>query len=120
MRHWENYLYYQEKITMGMHHTWFHHLNKKKKHNPLIQKYMDKWIYIIALIWPILTIPQVWMIWVHKNAESISLFTWGAYVLSAILWFIYGVIHKDKAIIFSNILWMIVNIAVLIWTIIYG
>jgi len=102
-----------------MHHTGLNHLNKKINKN-LLKKYMDKWIFIIALIGPLLTIPQVWMIWMNKNAESISLFTWGAYILSAILWLIYGIIHKEKAIIFSNILWMIVNVAVLIGAIIYG
>ncbi len=81
---------------------------------------MDKLIYIVALIWPILTIPQVWMVWVDKNAAWLSLFTWTAYVVSPILWLIYGIVHKEKAIIFSNILWIIVDMAVLTGAIIYG
>ena len=93
--------------------------NKIDSHSIKINNIMDKWIYGIALIWPLLTIPQVWMIWGKQSADSISLFTWGAYVLSAILWLTYGIIHKEKAIIFANILWMIVNIAVFVWAIIY-
>lgn len=107
---------------MWMHHVGIYHLNKKTNKNLLrkyMKKYIDKWIFIIALIWPLLTIPQVLMIRINKNAESISLFTWGAYISSATLWLIYGIIHKEKAIIFSNILWMIVNIAVFIGAIIY-
>lgn len=99
-------------------------LNEKLKQidhdSTKIQRIMDKLIYIVALIWPILTIPQVWVVWVDKNASWLSLFTWTAYVISPILWLIYGIIHKEKAIIFSNILWMIVDLAVLIGAIIYG
>ena len=60
------------------------------------------------------------MVWVDKNAAGLSLFTWTAYVVSPILWLIYGIVHKEKAIIFSNILWIIVDLAVLIGAIIYG
>lgn len=88
--------------------------------NSKIQRIMDKFIFLIALIWPILTIPQVWMVWVEQNAWWISLFTWTAYVVSPSLWLVYGIIHKEKAIIFSNILWIIVDFAVLLWAIIYG
>ena len=84
-----------------------------------LQIMMDKIIYIIALLWPILTIPQIWNIWVEKNASWLSLFTWWAYLASAILWLTYWIIHKEKAIIFANILWTIVNTIVIIWTIIY-
>lgn len=93
--------------------------NKILKHATKWQKIMDKLIYVVALIWPILTIPQVWMVWVEKNSAWLSLFTWTAYVVSPTLWLIYGIVHKEKAIIFSNILWIIVDMAVLVWAIIY-
>ncbi len=95
-------------------------LKNKDNHGTKIQRIMDKLIYLIALVWPILTLPQVYMVWVEKNAAWLSLFTWTAYVVSPILWLIYGIVHKEKAIIFSNILWIIVDLAVLIGAVIYG
>lgn len=102
---------------MSMHNTGLRHLHMKKLSK---KRSMDKIIYVVALIWPILTLPQIWRVWVYKNPSGLSLFTWWAYVLSAILWIVYGIVHKEKVIIFSNILWVIVNLAVLIGTIIYG
>ncbi len=104
-------------VDDALKHSWY---TKNVEGNPAkLKKIMDKLIYGIALIWPILTIPQVWMVWVDKNAAWLSLFTWTAYVVSPTLWLIYGIIHKERAIIFSNILWIIVDIAVLTGASIY-
>lgn len=89
------------------------------KRSSKFERIMHKLIFGIALIWPILTIPQILTIWVEKNASWLSLFTWGAYVISNTCWLIYGIVQKEKAIIFGNILWVIVNTAVTIGVIIY-
>ena len=150
MRHTESHLYHQKEIIMSIHGVWLYHLHLKKrkkqklrskakkiakwlaskmlkeqlkqinKPSTKIQIIMDKLIYIVALVWPLLTLPQVWNVWIDKNAAGLSLFTWAAYVISPILWLIYGIVHKEKAIIFSNILWMTVDLSVLIGAIIYG
>jgi uncharacterized protein with PQ loop repeat len=38
----------------------------------------------------LMTIPQVWTIWVGQQAAGVSILSWGAYLLSAFLWFWYG------------------------------
>jgi len=32
-------------------------------------------------------VPQVWIIWIGHQAAGVSLLSWGAYLLSALLWF---------------------------------
>ena len=38
----------------------------------------------------LMTIPQVLTIWVGQQAAGVSVLSWSAYLLSAILWFWYG------------------------------
>lgn len=43
-----------------------------------------------------MTVPQVWTIWVGRQAASVSLWSWGAYLLSAMLWFWYGLRKRGQ------------------------
>ena len=46
----------------------------------------------------LMTIPQVWTIWVGHQAAGVSVLSWGAYLVSALLWFFYGLERRDPAI----------------------
>lgn len=68
----------------------------------------------------LMTIPQVLTIWIGRQAAGVSLFTWGAYLLSAILWFWYGMRQQDKNIYLPCIGWIALDVAVLVGVIVYG
>jgi uncharacterized protein with PQ loop repeat len=80
---------------------------------------MDKFIFVVGAAAPVFTIPQVWKIWVHHQAGGVATVTWSAYVVVNIFWIIYGAIHKERAILFTYILLLIVNSLVAIGSIIY-
>lgn len=65
---------------------------------------MDWFIYAVALLSPIMTLPQVTQIWIEKNVAGVSLLTWSSYTVFAVFWLTYGLIHREKPIILSNIL----------------
>jgi hypothetical protein len=46
----------------------------------------------------LMTIPEVLTIWIGHQAAGVYIFTWSAYLLSAILWFWYGLQKQDKNI----------------------
>ncbi len=97
------------------------HKDKEKYPNPDKWKnLMDKFVYVIAVIGPFITLPQVFKIWVNQSANGISIFSWTGYSLAAGFWLLYGVIHKEKPIIFANITCLIMNLAVLIGALIYS
>lgn len=73
----------------------------------------DRFMLIASLIMPIMTLPQAVLAWSSQDA-SISLVSWSAYTLFAILWFCYGVFHRDKIIIISNGASACMNTAVLL------
>lgn len=82
--------------------------------------WIDKIIYIFGVAGPILTLPQVYKIWAYKTAGGVSAFSWGALAVSSVFWLVYGFIHKDKPIIFTYTLWVVINFLVMLGAIIYG
>lgn len=65
---------------------------------------LDKSMLAIGLIAPIMTVPQLVDVVVHHSVHGVSITTWGAYAIVSSLWALYGVIHKDKPILITNIL----------------
>ncbi|HTE15858.1 MAG TPA: hypothetical protein VK642_12345 [Burkholderiales bacterium] len=68
----------------------------------------------------LMTVPQVLTIWVSHQAAGVSVVSWSAYLLSAVLWFWYGLQKKDKNIYLPCVGWVGLDTAVIIGTVIYG
>ena len=105
-----------------------HHLHKRKRVHKKLEKYphpnkfkrfFDKLIYFVAICGPLLTVPQVLKIWINQDASSISAFSWIGYLFLSVIWFTYGVLHKEKPIIIANTLIFILNLLVVIGTVLY-
>ncbi len=106
-----------------------HHMHKRKRaHNKNLKEYphpspwinfLDKLMLIVAILSPIMTLPQIWKIFYYQSASGVSALTWGSYVLLNIPWIIYGAVHRDKVILINMILWFFINAIVTIGAIIY-
>ena len=68
----------------------------------------------------LMTIPQVWTIWVHHEARGVSIVSWSAYLLSALLWFVYGLRQRDKNIYLPCIGWIGLDVAVVTGAILWN
>ena len=68
----------------------------------------------------LMTVPQVWTIWINQQAAGVSILSWGAYLLSAVLWFWFGLKQGDKNIYLPCIGWMVMNGAVVVGAVVYG
>jgi uncharacterized protein with PQ loop repeat len=68
----------------------------------------------------LMTIPQVLTIWVGHQAAGVSIFTWSAYLFSAILWLWFGIQKRDKNIYLPCVGWIVLDIAVIVGVIVYG
>jgi uncharacterized protein with PQ loop repeat len=68
----------------------------------------------------LMTIPQVLTIWVSHEAAGVSVLSWGAYLLSAALWFWYGIQKRDKNIYLACIGWIALDVAVIAGALVYG
>ena len=68
----------------------------------------------------LMTVPQVLTIWVGHQAAGVSVWSWGAYLLSAVLWFWFGVHKRDKNIYLPCVGWIGLDGAVIAGALIYG
>lgn len=110
-------------MSFSLHHFIHTHEADTEKHERLHKKryvrFIDRYVFIVAIGGPLTTIPQITKIWVNQNAQDISVATWALFVLSASIWLFYGIAHRNKPIIISNLLWVLLEGMVLAGAIIY-
>ena len=68
----------------------------------------------------LMTVPQVLTIWAGHRAAGVSVISWSAYLLSAILWFWYGLQKRDKNIYLPCVGWIALDIAVIVGAVVYA
>ena len=74
-------------------------------------------MYVFTML---MTIPQVWTIWVGHQAAGVSILSWSAYLVSAVLWFWFGIQQHDKNIYLPCVGWVGLDGAVIVGAVIYG
>lgn len=67
----------------------------------------------------LMTVPQVWTIWVGHQAAGVSILSWAAYLLSAVLWLWYGLRKGDWNIYWPCIGWIGLDAAVIVGAFVY-
>lgn len=67
----------------------------------------------------LMTIPQVLTIWLGHQAAGVSLLSWSAYLISAVLWFWYGLRKRDPNIYLACIGWITLDVAVIVGVFVY-
>ena len=73
---------------------------------------LEKVLPALSLFTMAMTVPQVWSVWVQGETAGVSLLSWGAYLLSACLWFFHGLRKRDKTIYVACIGWILLDGAV--------
>lgn len=81
--------------------------------------FLDKLLVVVAVIGPLMTLPQIFKIYVNQNATGISVLSWAMYAFFNIPWILYGFVHKEKPIIISYVLGFTFNTIVVIGTFLY-
>jgi len=66
------------------------------------------------------TVDQVRIIWVEHHPSGVSFLSWAIYTVSAFVWFIYGIVHKDKVILTTNLMWFAFSLLVVIGVVVYS
>ena len=68
----------------------------------------------------LMTLPQIASIWGSHEAAGVSVASWSAYLLSAVLWFWHGIKQRDRNIYLPCIGWIALDSAVLVGAVLYG
>src|SRR4026207_1640591 len=72
---------------------------------------------VFTLLMPV---PQALPIWVGHQAAGVSVVSWSAYLLSAVLWFWYGLRKRDRNIYLPCVGWVGMDAAVIVGALIYA
>lgn len=89
-----------------------HQMNRPRPHAPSASL-MGRSLAAMSLITMVMTIPQVWVVWVDRQTAGVSLLSWAAYLASALLWFVHGVQKRDRNIYLACIGWMALDVAII-------
>jgi uncharacterized protein with PQ loop repeat len=73
----------------------------------------------LSIFTMLMTIPQVLTIWVSHRAAGVSMLSWSAYLVSAVVWLWYGLQKHDKNIYLPCIGWILLDSAVIVGVIFY-
>ena len=81
---------------------------------------LEKILRGLSVFTMLMTIPQVYIVWVRHDVAGVSLLSWLAYLLSACLWFVYGLQKGDKTIYVACIGWILLDAAIVAGVVVYG
>ncbi|KKQ72101.1 MAG: hypothetical protein UT33_C0005G0022 [Candidatus Peregrinibacteria bacterium GW2011_GWC2_39_14] len=84
------------------------------------KRFLDEAIYVVGILGPVMTLPQVFKVWFEHNASGLAPVSWGSYILFNIFWLAYGITHKEKPIIITYTLWILINTFVFIGILLFG
>lgn len=106
------------------HHLVHEHTDKenerfKKIHEKRWIQFIDKYIYLVAMVSIVMTLPQVYDIWVLHKAAGVSAISWATYGTMSAIWVAYGRGHKEKVIMFSNAIWVVLDLFIVVGVMIY-
>jgi uncharacterized protein with PQ loop repeat len=87
---------------------------------PGSESHFNRVLGFMSIFTMLMTIPQVLTIWVGHQAAGVSVVSWSAYLLSAILWFWYGIQKRDKNIYLPCVGWVGLDAAVIIGALVHA
>jgi uncharacterized protein with PQ loop repeat len=81
--------------------------------------FIEKAAYFVALAGPLSSIPQMWEIWMDRDAAGVSFVTWTLFMLTSLVWLSYAIVQKDRPLIISNALWVVVEAIIMVGAALY-
>lgn len=102
-------------MNIGIHH--FLHKYKGLNEDVLIEnrnfrRFINRSVYAAGVLGVIAIIPQILKIWVQRDF-GVSITTWIGFLIAAAFWLFYGLIHKEKPIILTNLAVIIADLMVI-------
>jgi uncharacterized protein with PQ loop repeat len=74
---------------------------------------IDRLVNIAAVVHPLMAMPQVYDIYTSHDVEGVSLATWTGFMVVGFVFLAYGIAHRLRPIILTQILWFVVDLLVI-------
>jgi uncharacterized protein with PQ loop repeat len=95
------------------------HRVRKLTHEQYVHT-VDQMMSAASIIHPLTAAPQVYKIYSTQVVDGISILTWLGFMTLGLIFLAYGILHRIKPFIVTQILWFIVDLLVVIGVIIYS
>jgi uncharacterized protein with PQ loop repeat len=92
----------------------YKHLNKKQQIS-----IVDHLMSGAAVVHPLTALPQVYTIYATQNVEGVSLLTWFGFMTLGLVFLAYGIVHKMKPFIVTQILWFAIDLLIVVGVLLY-
>ena len=87
---------------------------RSESHPPGAGHGLARVLRVLSLVTMAMTIPQVLAVWRSRGPSGVSVVSWGAYLVVACLWLVYGIQKRDKTIYLACIGWIVLDALVVI------
>jgi uncharacterized protein with PQ loop repeat len=91
------------------------HLAAKKRGRTFIDRAMS----VAAVVHPLTATPQVVQIYRTHDVQGVSLLTWFGFMVLGIIFLSYGLLHRIKPFIVTQVLWFIMDFLVVAGVLLY-
>jgi len=81
---------------------------------------LDSIVLFFGIVGPLANVFQAFKIFTEQTAAGLSLFAWSFFVLVNLVWIVYAIVHKERLILISYIMWLLTNLLVVIGILMYG
>lgn len=81
---------------------------------------MNRLLGVMSIFTMVMTIPQIVTIWIGHQAAGVSVLSWSAYLVSAVLWFLHGLQQRDRNIYWPCVGWVALDVAVIAGVLVYA
>jgi uncharacterized protein with PQ loop repeat len=73
---------------------------------------LNKAVMFVAIVEPLTTLPQIIDVFTKPNVSAVSVLTWALYAGFEAIWVFYGLVIKNRPIIITNCLWILMDLLV--------
>lgn len=84
-----------------------------------IRSGLERAAYVVAIVGPLTTCPQIVQIFTTKSAEDVSIPAWIGFTLYSVFWVLYGASRKDWPLTLANALWSALQLVVVVGALLY-
>ena len=81
---------------------------------------LERIVRAFSVVTLVMTVPQAYGVWFGREVGGVSLLSWATYLLSAVLWFVYGWRKGDKTIYVACIGWIVLDAAIVLGVVVRG
>ncbi len=95
-------------------------VNRKHIHNQPKETSFDTAVMLLGFVEPLFVLPQLYQIYNTQDASGLSLLTWSLYVLSSVVFMVWGFRRRLKPIYLPQAAWIVFEIMIVIGIIKYS